>query len=133
MIVATEQGELLLLSYSGELIEKIATSPFKRIISMYAYSRGIIVAGERGQIWVYEQVQSEHQPALRLLHANEKITLPIETDSNIADPDQEREASITSLALNKSEDCLYLMTDTKQILSVNNISLDGTESENFNF
>lgn len=100
---------------------------------MYAYSRGIIVAGERGQIWIYEQVQSEHLPPLRLLHANEKITLPNETDSNIACPDQESNANITSLALNKSEDYLYLMTSTNQILKVKDINLDGTESENFIF
>jgi hypothetical protein len=60
LIVATEQGELLLLSYTGELVEFIKTSPGKRIISMHAYSRGIIVAGEYGQVWIYEQVQSEH-------------------------------------------------------------------------
>lgn len=70
---------------------------------------------------------------MRLLHYNKGIVLPEETDSNIADKDQEKDASITSLALNKSEDCLYLMTDTKQLLSVNNISLDSSENENFNF
>jgi WD40 repeat protein len=47
--------------------------------------------------------------------------------------DQERHAKITSLAINKQEDCLYVMTDTKQLLYVNNINLDGSENEEFNF
>jgi hypothetical protein len=54
----------------------------------------------------------------------------------VADTEQEKKASITSLAINlklKQEDCIYLMTDTKQLLSVNNINLDGSDNEEFIF
>ena len=37
------------------------------------------------------------------------------------------------MALNKQEDKFYLMTDTRQLLLVPNINLDGSESEPFQF
>lgn len=54
--MATEEGDLLLLNYSGELIERIETSPCDRIVAMTEFSRGVIVGGENGQIWIYEYI-----------------------------------------------------------------------------
>jgi cilia- and flagella-associated protein 57 len=104
-----------------------------RIISMTASSRGIIVGGEEGKIWVYESVTSEHVSPLRLTHTNHEIKFENEKDPILADNTQEKNARITSLALSKSEDRLYLMTDTRQLIQVQNISLDGSDVENFQF
>lgn len=48
LIMATEEGDLLLLNYSGELLERIETSPGDRIVAMTEFSRGVIVGGENG-------------------------------------------------------------------------------------
>lgn len=133
-MVATADGDLLLVNYNGELLERIESSPTgHRILSMTTFQRGVIVGGENGKIWIYESVQVEGQCPLRLLHFNDKITLTTEGEKAIAESDQEKKACITSLAVNKSEDCLYLMTDTKQLMHVNNINLDGSENDRFMF
>lgn len=113
LVVATEQGELLLCKYTGEMTQKIDHSPGKRIICMTVFNRGIIVGGEDGRIWVYETVNSEHMSPLRLLHENHGIKFSSEPDPSIADNMQEKNAKITSMTLNKQEDRLYIMTDTR--------------------
>lgn len=113
------------------MTQKLQVSPGKRIISMLAFNRGIIVGGEDGRIWIYETVAGEGGSPLRLIHENNGIKFGQEHDPGIADNTQEREARITSLALNKQEDRLYLMTDTRQLMLVPNINLDGSESEPF--
>ena len=41
---------------------------------------------------------------------------------------------MTAVAINKSEDVLYLITGTNQLMKVNNINLDGSEDKDlFNF
>ena len=42
-VVATYDGKLLLLNYSGELVEIVENSPKKKITCMIEYERGIIV------------------------------------------------------------------------------------------
>lgn len=100
---------------------------------MTVFNRGIIVGGEDGRIWVYETVNSEHMSPLRLLHENHGIKFSSEPDPSIADNMQEKNAKITSMTLNKQEDRLYIMTDTRQLLQVSNINLDGSENEPFQF
>ena len=128
-VVATYDGKLLLLNYSGELVEIVENSPKKKITCMIEYERGIIVGGEDGKFWVYQTnpVDNDSRNSLKLFHTNDQIVM--ESNQTVADIEQEKKAIITSLAVPKTGDCLYLMTDTKQLLTVNPINLDGSEIE----
>ena len=51
------------MKHSGEFLTYIPDSPYgSRIDSVFAYSRGIIAAGENGSIWAYESSANELAP-----------------------------------------------------------------------
>ena len=58
-VVATDDGYLLLLNYTGELVEVLENSPKQRILCMIEFSRGIIIGGEDGKIWIYETIPTD--------------------------------------------------------------------------
>ena len=74
-MVATDQGELLLVNYNGQLSEKVTVAQGQKITCMTAHSRGIIVGGENGKVWIYELVSSDINCPLRLMHTNNGIKL----------------------------------------------------------
>ena len=54
---------MILCNHSGEFLKYIPDSPAgSGIDSMYAFSRGIIVAGAGGCIWAFEGTTNEEAP-----------------------------------------------------------------------
>jgi hypothetical protein len=69
---------------------------------------------------------------LRLFKKNDQIK--ITNDNPSSNFDEEGDAQVTALTINKTEDVLYLITSTNQLMKVNNINLDGSEDKDlFNF
>jgi hypothetical protein len=89
-------------------------------VSLCAFQRGIVVGGDEGDIWTFESQQSENNP-LRLMQ--EQVGQK-HSEKGMAPTDE-----ITSMVLSKGEDCLYLITGMNQLMQINNIALDGSDSD----
>lgn len=66
LLVCTSDGDMILCNHAGEFLLYIPDSPFNEgpscIDSIFAYSRGVIVAGDNGFIWAFEASSSEEAP-----------------------------------------------------------------------
>ena len=62
LVVTTASGDILICAMSGEFLIYVPDSPRgKRIDSIQPYSRGLILGGEEGRIWVYEGTEDENE------------------------------------------------------------------------
>ena len=62
LIVTTAAGDLLVCAMSGEFLIYVPGSPQGfRVDAVAPYSRGLILAGEQGFIWPFEQTSNEHE------------------------------------------------------------------------
>lgn len=63
LVVGTEGGDILLCSANGEFETYLPRSPVGNAIqTVIPYGRGIIFAGEDGQIWPFEGSSNENEP-----------------------------------------------------------------------
>ena len=118
LIVCTEQGELLLLEQSGEYKMHLACSPGEGfcIESIITHPKGFVIAGDNGQIMVFERTEEPKNPYSRI------AVLPS------ADPKQEKEfpqlmlsimaCRVKSLALSPSDDMIVFTTENNQLMKV---------------
>jgi hypothetical protein len=77
LIVCTDQGEIMLLESSGDYKMLLAESPGEGfyIECVITYSKGFIIAGEYGQIMIYEKSEEPKNPYHRI------ATLPTSSDA----------------------------------------------------
>jgi len=123
-IVCTDMGDMLLLDFNGAFKAYLPESPRGfQIDSIFPFMRGIIVAGENGWIWTFEQNQSDSHPYKKM---HERIGEEESKDASLM------LSNITSMAISNAEDCLFFLTLTNQLMKVN-IALDGTDPEETNF
>lgn len=102
----------MLLEGSGDYKMLLAESPGEGffIECIVTYSKGFIIAGENGQIMIYEKSEEPKNPYHRI------ATLPSSTDSKQEKDYPQLQAGIMSsrvraLALSSSEDNLIFTTD----------------------
>ena len=68
LIVCTDQGEIMLLEQGGDYKMLLAESPGEGffIECIVTYSKGFIIAGENGQIMIYEKSEEPKNPYHRI-------------------------------------------------------------------
>jgi hypothetical protein len=68
LLVCTDQGEIMLLESNGDYKMLISESPGEGfyIESIQTYSKGFIIAGDNGQIMIYEKAEDPKHPYSRL-------------------------------------------------------------------
>jgi WD40 repeat protein len=64
LLVCTDQGEIMLLEMSGEYRQLLSESPGDGfyIECIQTYSKGFIIAGDNGQIMIYEKSEDPKNP-----------------------------------------------------------------------
>ena len=126
LIVCTEVGEIILCETDGSYMSYIPDSPTEddfNIQSIISFSRGFIVAGN-GLIFAYEKTEDQYAP-YRL------ITNPIEVKMESKDSvfGFNMNYDITSMTLSHSEDHIFFITRSRQLLKVDIPLYDGSESK----
>lgn len=131
-IVCTDQGELLLLESTGELKMFLSCSPGDGfyIESITTYSKGFMIAGDTGQIMVYEKTDEPKRPFAYV------ATWPNE------DPKKEKKYSelllsimasrIKCIALSSNDDTLVFSTENNQLMKVN-VNLEKTSESSIKY
>jgi len=122
LVLCTEAGEIILCETDGSFLAFIEDSPVSEgfvIECIVAFSRGFIVAGD-GQIYAYEKADSEKSP-FRLI--TEPLNVSI--DSNALGGNMDH--YITSMALSHSEDYIFFITKSNQLLKVDIPLYDGSD------
>lgn len=68
LILCTDQGEIMLLESQGEYKMLLTESPGDgfHIECIITYSKGFIIAGENGQIMIYERSEEPKNPYHRI-------------------------------------------------------------------
>ncbi|CAG9461063.1 unnamed protein product [Pedinophyceae sp. YPF-701] len=61
LLVGSEQGELMIME-AGELKQLFTMPDNHGIFSVVVYSKGFIVGGSAGQVWLYERQDSDKEP-----------------------------------------------------------------------
>jgi len=120
LIVCTDQGEIMLLEGSGDYKMLLAESPGEGfyIECIITYSKGFIIAGENGQIMIYEKKEDPKNPYLRI------ATLPSSTADGKQDKDYPMllagimSSKVRCMGLNSSEDTLVFSTENNQLMKV---------------
>jgi len=107
LVVATENGEIMLCETSGEFMAYINESPGEgyKIQTIVAFSRGFIVGCENGYMIAYERVEDPKNPYRRIKVVEAKL------DPSISY--QLINFPITSMALTSTEDLLFFITENK--------------------
>jgi cilia- and flagella-associated protein 57 len=120
IIICTDQGELLLLESTGEYKMCLDCSPKDGfyIEAIAIYSKGFMIAGDTGQIKIYEKTDEPKKPF------QEVATWP-----NVNDPKEEKKypnlllsimaSRIKCLALSSNDDTLVFSTENNQLMKVN--------------
>jgi len=125
LILCTEVGEIIVLDDDGSYMSFVPDSPMNdfKIEAIVSFSRGFIVAGN-GLIYAYEK--SEDPRALY-----RQITEPINVQMDSKDNNFGSHINflITSLTLSHSEDYIYFITKSKQLLKVDIPLYDGSEQK----
>lgn len=117
-IVCTDQGELLLIESGGDYKMILNCSPGDGfyIEAIITYQKGFIIAGDTGQIMIFEKTDEPQHPYARL------ATLP--TVDAKAEKDYPKlmlsimACRIKSLALSQSEDKIVFTTENNQLMQV---------------
>lgn len=119
IIVCTDQGELLLLESTGEYKMLLSCSPGDGfyIESITTYSKGFMIAGDTGQIMVFEKTDEPKKPFAH-----------VATWPNV-DPKEEKKypnlflsimaSRIKCIALSSNDDTLVFSTENNQLMKVN--------------
>ena len=123
LVVATDEGDILLCNSTGEFFTRIESSPYKQMIDcVISYSHGLIFGGENGTIWPYEVTTNEGE-YFRLQQE------PLVSSDRVDVKDTHFDGSnIVSMVLSPSEDMLFYIDAQNQLLKVP-IQLDNTEIE----
>jgi len=126
LIVCTEVGEIIVCNDDGSYEASIPEAPMNdfKIEAIVPFSRGFIVAGN-GLIYAYERSEGDTRTLYRLI--TEPINVQMETkDQNFG---SHINFLITSLTLSHSEDYIYFITKSKQLLKVDIPLYDGSEQK----
>ena len=119
IIICTDQGELLLLESTGEYKMLLSCSPGDGfyIESITNYSKGFMIAGDTGQIMVFEKSDEPKKPFTH-----------VATWPNV-DPKEEKKypelflsimaSRIKCIALSSNDDTLVFSTANNQLMKVN--------------
>ena len=119
IIICTDQGELLLLESSGEYKMLLSCSPGDGfyIEAITNYSKGFMIAGDTGQIMVFEKTDEPKKPFVH-----------VATWPNV-DPKEEKKypnlflsimaSRIKCIALSSNDDTLVFSTENNQLMKVN--------------
>lgn len=109
----------MLCESTGEFSSFVPSSPVDecKITSICSYTRGFIVGGENGQIYVFEKTEDLDVPFKRMITTNYK------------ELNNKSDASITSMVITSSEDTVYFVLDKSNQLMRLSIALDGTDDQ----
>ena len=119
IIICTDQGELLLLESTGEYKMLLSCSPGDGfyIEAIANYSKGFMIAGDTGQIMVFEKTDEPKKPFAH-----------VATWPNV-DPKEEKKyanlflsimaSRIKCIALSSNDDTLVFSTENNQLMKVN--------------
>lgn len=125
MHLATAKGEIMICDHGGNLQYYLEDAPFSngrdynRIECIYPASRGLVVAGQFGQIWSYESKQFSDGAPYTLLQSEYGID-PIQWDTESEERRKEWEEkaasnTIYSLNMSETEDYIYTVNRSNQL------------------
>lgn len=120
LLVCTAAGEIIVCESTGEYKCVVPDSPLQgfRIECIAGFVKGFIVAGDNGQIFIYEKTEDLDDPFKKMKYLqNKEGTIPgLEA------------AAIRSAVVTTTEDQIYFVLENNQLMNLS-ISLDGTEEE----
>ena len=126
LVVCTADGSILIMKHSGQLLTTLPDSPYgNRIDSITTFSRGFITAGQNGTIWAFDASASEIAP----YKLQQEPISSEDRDRSLVEQFDLEHLDIVSLALNSTEDTLFYVDRSNQLLKYN-IQLDGTDIDN---
>jgi len=121
IVMGTEKGQIIVCEANGEYRCCLEDSPFENfaIESIVPYSRGFVMGGPRGYIYIYEKSED----ALYPYKFYSKMQVKLEQQGGGL---QAYQQTITNMVLTSTEDAIYMSTENQQILKAT-IALDGTD------
>jgi hypothetical protein len=121
LLVCTDQGEIMLLEMSGEYRSLLSESPGDGfyIECIQTYSKGFIIAGDNGQIMIYEKSEDPKNPYNRIakLPQSEKEDKTEELYIQQLKPGI-MSARVKCMSLTSVDDCIVFTTENNQIMKV---------------
>jgi WD40 repeat protein len=110
--LCTEAGEIIICDYDGTMQFYLRDAPFgERLECIYPASRGLIVAGNNGYIYSYENKSFEYGAPYAILQSK------IGFDEN-APPVVNDKEDITSICLSEPEDQIYTINKNNQLQTI---------------
>jgi WD40 repeat protein len=127
LIIGTSKGELLVLENSGEYDCILEDSPFGdiKIECIIPFARGFICGCDEGYVVAYEKIDEAGQAPFRRI-ALLQVKLQDNGQNNLNNSADN--FKINAMALVTTEDMLYMVTESNQLLKVA-INLDGSGDE----
>lgn len=125
LVVCTEVGEIILCETDGSFLTFIPDSPTDeafKIECIQSFSRGFIVAGN-GLIYAYEKCEDGGAP-YRLI--TNPIEVRLESKDNLG---SNMNYQITSMTLSHTEDYVYIITKSNQLLKADIPLYEGADSK----
>jgi len=126
LVVCTEAGEIILCETDGSFLAFIEDSPFNEsfmIESIVTFSRGFIVAGD-AYIYAFEKCEDQRSPYRLII---EPISVSIESKDHPLGSNMNYQ--ITSMTMSHSEDYIYFITRSNQLLKVDIPLYDGADQK----
>lgn len=127
LIVCTEVGEIIILEDDGEFVAFLQDSPMQeedfKIEAICPMQRGFLVAGN-GRIYVYEKLDDPKAPYRQIC---EPIDIVQDSKENFLGNNNSQ--LVKSMCLSQTEDHIYFITASNQIMKVDVPLYEGAETK----
>lgn len=129
LIVCTEVGEIIILEDDGEFVAYLPDSPISedqfKIEAITPMQRGGFLVAGNGRIYIYEKLDDPRAPYKQ---ACEPLDIVLDSKENSIGSNSGQ--LVKSMCLSQTDDYIYFITESRQILKVDVPLYDGAETKN---